>query len=77
MTLCNGPYYGGGWCRGFDSRLVYNPTPMVFYSKVPYWSTKWVLIAEAGYYQAGRTIAYLKRGSTTWTFSVQISNLCN
>ena len=77
MALCNGPYYSGGWCGGFDSKLVYNPTPLVFYSKTPYWSTKWVLIAEAEYYQAGRTKAYLKRGSTTWTFSVQISNLCN
>ena len=77
MALCNGPIYGGGTCGGFDSRLVYNPRPMRFYSKIPWFSTKWVLINNIGYYQSGRSVAYLKHGATTWRFYVQLTNLCN
>jgi len=73
VASCWGEYEHGGICQRIETRTVLNPGNGTWYKKTPSWTGKYITVNELGYHQTGKTIVYLKRGSTTWTFEVIIS----
>lgn len=72
---CFGDFEDGGFCNRTDTKMKRNPTSGTWYLLRPSWRGRYVAVGEAGAFQGGKTIATIKRGSTTWTFRVTLLNV--
>ena len=72
VASCWGEYPDHGRCEKVETRTVLNPGNGTWYQKTPSWAGRYITVNDLNF-QRGKTIVYLKRGSTTWTFEVVIS----
>lgn len=71
---CSGEFLDGGICDKIENKVWNYPTNGQWYTNTPSWSGRFVQVSEAGTFQGGKTIVTLKRGSTTWTFTLSLIN---
>lgn len=62
---------GGQQLNKTEIKSISNPENNTHYQHTPSWVGTYTLVNDV-YRHAGRTTAYLKRGTTTWSFSVNI-----